>query len=133
MAREWQQRKMKNYVMPDAVYYQSIWAVRDLERMEKRLREIASYDISTKQCVVMESREPYEIFKPTEKIALENAILKERISAIKNALSIVPKDYRSYVLSNIIFQNSGYAFPDKIWRIWKQKFLFNVAKNLSLM
>ena len=40
MSREWQQTRFKEFVMPDAVYYQSIWAVRDLRRMENRIREI---------------------------------------------------------------------------------------------
>ena len=40
MSREWQQTRFKEFVMPDAVYYQSIWAVRDLQRMENRLHEI---------------------------------------------------------------------------------------------
>ena len=38
--REWQQTRQREYVMPDAVYYQSIWAVRDLKRMEHRLDEL---------------------------------------------------------------------------------------------
>ena len=40
MSREWQQTKMQEYVMPYAVYYQSLWAVRDLERMEIKIREL---------------------------------------------------------------------------------------------
>lgn len=35
--REWQQTRFKSICMPDAVYYQSIWAVRDLHRMEERV------------------------------------------------------------------------------------------------
>ena len=38
--REWQQTRDSAYVMPYAVYYQSIWAVRDLARMEEKLKEI---------------------------------------------------------------------------------------------
>lgn len=35
MSRQWQQTKYKNLVLPEAVYYQSIWAVRDLQRRRR--------------------------------------------------------------------------------------------------
>ena len=43
--REWQQTKFRDLVLPDAVYYQSIWAVRDLYRMEEQLMNMEQ-DIS---------------------------------------------------------------------------------------
>ena len=39
MSKEWQQTRYKHLVLPKEVYYQSVWAVRDLERMEARLAE----------------------------------------------------------------------------------------------
>ena len=103
MAREWQQTKLREYLMPNAVYYQSLWAVRD------------------------------SVSKPVEAKAMEILLLQERVNAIKRALATVPKEYRRYILSNIIMQNPGTTFPNNTWRQWKQRFLFDVAKNLSLM
>ena len=40
MPREWQQKRYKQFVLPDAVYFQCVWAVRDLYRMEKRIEEL---------------------------------------------------------------------------------------------
>lgn len=42
MAREWQQTKLREYLMPNAVYYQSLWAVRDIQRMEMRINELSA-------------------------------------------------------------------------------------------
>ncbi len=133
MAREWQQTKMKEYLMPDAVYYQCIWAVRDLDRMEKRARELKQTFRSEKSSMLCESKVCYDISKPTERDAVELIILEERIEAIKAALSIVPDKYKRYVMSNVVMKNNGTTFPDRVWRVWKQKFLYTVAKNLSLM
>lgn len=135
MAREWQQTKMKDYLMPDTVYYQSIWAVRDLERMENRIKELkASVDDDATSSFVMESYlQDGNVAKPSEAKAMELVILEERVSLIKDAMNIIPENYKRYVLSNIILKNSGVSFPNKLWRVWKQKFLFNVAKNLSIM
>lgn len=133
--REWQQTKFKNLVLPDAVYYQSIWAVRDLYRMEEQLelinQEIDSGAIHTTS-VVSDVRSDYDRYKPTEEKALEKASLEKRINAINDALETVPLAYRQFILDNIILQKAYKCFPNKFWRIWKQRFIYNVAKNLSL-
>ena len=74
-----------------------------------------------------------EISRPTEKYALEKVLLENRISAIRSALEIVPDSFRGLVLSNIIMQTSGRDFPNKMWKYWKQRFLYGVAKNLQLL
>ena len=87
MSREWQQTRFKEFVMPDAVYYQSIWAVRDLRRMENRIREIdrdvsPSYDGS----LVSDRCRDFSSKRPTEKKAMEKILLQTRIKAIQRAL-----------------------------------------------
>lgn len=132
MCREWQQTKYKEYVMPDAVYYQTLWAVRDLIRMEDRLKEIyvvKKYNADR----VCETSKDYGDVRPTEKVAMERLVLEERIRAIRRALSEVPESCRPYILSNIILKNSGKNFADGTWKFWKQRFLFHVAHNLSLI
>ncbi|MDD6042850.1 MAG: hypothetical protein PUB87_03745 [Eubacteriaceae bacterium] len=135
MSREWQQTRFKEYLMPDAVYYQSIWAVRDLVRMEERLDELSNNkDLSVNSySVVMDGGNINTISRPTEDYAVEMVLLEDRISAIRTALDVVPDEYRSFILSNIILQNSGKNFPDKIWKYWKQRFLYGVAHNLKLL
>lgn len=133
MAREWQQTKLIGYTMPDTVYYQSIWAVRDLHRMELRFQELAQIDVKGKVSFVSDGRRSYELSKPTEKTALERLVLEERIAGIKNALALVPEPYRNIVLGNITQKVKPEGKSEKIWRIWKQRFLYHVAINLSIM
>ena len=135
MSREWQQTRFAEYVMPDAVYYQTIWAVRYLVRMESRLEELnEDRDLSVhSHSLVMDGGATTEISRPTEKYALEKVLLENRISAIRSALEIVPDSFRGLVLSNIIMQTSGRDFPNKMWKYWKQRFLYGVAKNLQLL
>ena len=129
MSREWQQTKYKEYVMPDAVYYQSVWAVRDLERMENRLAELEQEEIAGGRSIVSDRTSNFVLYRPTEEKAVERAVLRERIRGIHAALSMVPEEYRSFILSNLILKNTGKAFPNKLWRYWKQRFLYTVAKN----
>ena len=134
--REWQQTKFKELVMPDAVYYQTIWAVRDLKRMEEELREIEN-DINTgsvpSTSIVSDGNRMYSVSRPTEFKAVQKVQLEKRVEAIRGALETVPLAYRQFILDNITKQKSYECFPNKLWRIWKQRFLFNVAKNLELM
>ena len=135
MSREWQQTRFKEFVMPDAVYYQSIWAVRDLERMQGRIAELRDEveHGSFGGSVVNDRRPDYATVRPTEKKAIEKAVLEARVKAINSAMEMVPERYRPYVVANVIMKKSGKDFPNKLWRVWKQRFLFNVAKNLSLI
>ena len=134
--REWQQTKYKNLIMPDAVYYQSVWAVRDLYRMEQQLeiikKDIDSGDAHTTS-VVSDVKSSYETRKPTEEKALQKVALEKRIKAINDAIDSVPLAYRQFILDNIILQKGYNSFPNKFWRIWKQRFLYSVARNLRLI
>ena len=136
LSREWQQTRFKKYVLPDAVYYQSLWAVRDLERMEERIKELSDTRDAMERSgsLVQEPGISYGIRRtPTENAAIERAMLEERVRGIHAAISHIPDGYRSYVLSNIIMKNSGKTFPNKVWRIWKQRFLYDVAVNLAIL
>ena len=136
LSREWQQTRFKKYVLPDAVYYQSLWAVRDLERMEERIKELSDTRDAMERSgsLVQEPGISYGIRRaPTENAAIERAMLEERVRGIHAAISHIPDGYRYYVLSNIIMKNSGKTFPNKVWRIWKQRFLYDVAVNLAIL
>ena len=134
MTREWQQTKCKGFVMPDAVYYQSIWAVRDLERMEARFAELEEAEnLIGGKSILSDRTNNFVLYRPTENFALEKAVLKSRIEGIRDALETVPPEFRSFILSNLIFKTSGKNYPDKNWRYWKQRFLYAVAKNLSMI
>lgn len=136
MAREWQQTNVKAYVLPDTVYYQTLWAVRDLERMEERIVELEEdIEVGLKgHNSFNETKVNYNYSKPTEDVAIAKASLEERTRAIKEALSIVPEIYKQYVMNSVINKISpGKKYPDNIWKIWKQRFLYTVALNLNMI
>ena len=135
VSREWQQRRLKEYVLPDAVYYQTVWAVRDLERMEKRIKELdreirAGHNSNS---IVCEGKRNYSVMRPTESRAVEKVLLEGRVKAIRNALNMVPESYRGFIMDNIVYRTKAKGYASKIWRIWKQRFLYQVARNLSLI
>ena len=108
--REWQQTKFKNLVMPDAVYYQSIWAVRDLYRMEDQIKLI-DQDINMGDVIstgiVSEDTNAYNVSNPTEDIIVQKSTLERRVKAIREALETVPLAYRQFILDNYLPDVSG--------------------------
>lgn len=136
MAREWQQTKMTEYVLPDPVYYQCLWAIRDLERLENKLSELEE-DIKAGvkgKAYVNEGRRDYCDVKPTEINAIEKVNLERRINSIKKAFAGVPDSYKGYVMDSILNKVSPKKrYPDNIWKIWKQRFVYSVAVNLNLI
>ncbi len=133
MAREWQQTKLADYVMPNEVYYQSIWAVRDFERMTGRLKELRAEEDGLPPETVKEPVLSYASGAEKESRETERQILERRVTGIRQALMMVPREYRSYVISNIVMKNPGSTFPNRMWRIWKQRFLYYVARNLMII
>lgn len=136
MAREWQQTKYAEYVLPDAVYYQVLWAVRDLERLEKELEELKDTrgDVNGNPMAVGENHHSYMVSSKTENKAIRILLLDRRINQIEDAFDIVPEKYKGYVINSIINKVAPKkGFPDNIWKIWKQRFLYQVAKNFELV
>ncbi|MGC2872254.1 hypothetical protein ACPW7J_06025 [Ihubacter sp. rT4E-8] len=133
MSREWQQKRYKQFVLPDAVYFQCIWAVRDLYRMEQRIEDLQVALDSENTNSVSDCGFCYggdSACNQTEKAELD--ALKQRTSAIREALDVVPEEYRSRILSNIILRTSSSTYPGKMWKYWKQRFLYIVAKKLAM-
>lgn len=111
MTREWQQTKYKSYVMPKEVYYQAIWAIRDLDRMENRLEELSFLDDDSCQ---------------------EKLILSDRVENIYNAFDTVPNKYHECIMNDIEKKDMNIPDKGKMWKYWKQRFVYGVAKNLQM-
>lgn len=139
MSREWQQKRYRQFVLPEAVYFQCIWAVRDLHRMEKRIEELERN--------AARREDPYDgghgvsdqgIYYGggipcAENPQWELRVLKNRVAMIYQALSFVPEEYRENILSNIIDRVAMKTYPGKMWRYWKQRFLYILAKKFAMI
>jgi len=97
----------ESYLLPEPVYAQCVWIVRDIDR----LRDVAK----------------------SEYDAPDVLIARKRIAAYNKAIRVVPREYREGILRNI----SDRVKPDmtasvSTWHRWKIKFLYALARNLAL-
>ncbi len=92
--KDYQQRRLKSYVLPEPVYRQALWAVKDLRRM-KNQKEILEEMITQGMSADTEKINTGQgaMADRTGKQAVQLAQLSMRIEAIEGALEAVPVQY----------------------------------------
>ena len=95
--KDYQQKKLKAYVLPQPVYRQALWAVKDMQRLKTRLAELKA------DAYVLGGRDygmPVSgygtgcLCDSTGSSAIKIAHVEGRIDAIEQALMAVPSEYR---------------------------------------
>lgn len=131
--KDYQQKRMKEFVLPEAVYRQALWAAKDLLRMKNRIKELQGKIDAVSSQIVRESRISGAYSDRTGNMATEMASLSARIKAIEGALVSVPEKYRVGI-ENKLFRGLDFGddYHPNTWRKWQQVYLYNVAVNLGL-
>ena len=127
--RDYQRQKNNKYILPRAVYNQTLWRVRDYYRLKETaddfIMESSSIDglprgsgISDKTASAVEKRERY---------------LKD-VKVIEVELKSIPDEYQKGIWNSVMF---GAAYPNDADRTtysrYKSKFIFGVANRFGLI
>lgn len=132
---DYQQRRMTDYVLPQAVYRQALYAVKDLNRLKRKLTYLEE------SACLLEGREikivttgKGKVTDFTAKIAVDLATLKMRIGAIEEAFLSVPAEYRGAIRDKLQF-DVPYSEDHSIntWKKWQQVLIYHVADNLKII
>ena len=130
---EYQQKKMKSYLLPEAVYRQALWAVKDLPRMREKLMELEQSIDRLPQIYTGQPRCSGIHADLTAARAGQMASLAMRIRIIEDSLKIVPEKYQDGILDKVAY---GVPYPDlhhsNTWKRGQQVFLYQVAVGLQL-
>ncbi|MBR2674503.1 MAG: hypothetical protein IKE52_03490 [Mogibacterium sp.] len=113
--------------LPKAVYYQCMWIVKDIDRLQ-RLDAVKNHGRMESEYIIYED-ENCQSFRDEVLSHAEWELL-----CIKNALAIVPEEYRIETIEGIV---SG-SFPrgvahENTWKKWRRIFIGELAKNLNLI
>lgn len=131
----YQQKRMKAFLLPEAVYRQALWAVKDVPRMKQVLQEkkgregdLVAIDFSVPRA--FENKEGSSI---TERRAVQTVNLSMKIDAIESAFDKIPVKYREGIRGKLM---EGIPYSDQFhgntWKKWQQMYVFYVAENLGL-
>ena len=126
---------MKDFVLPEAVYRQALWAVRDVGRLKEKLAAEGDgpagpyADAAARQ---IKSGKAKRQADPTARAGGDRAEIALRIENIERALTCVPAEYRESVRARAFDGSDGGQIEEAVWKKWRQIFIYNVAVNLGL-
>ncbi|MBR6529569.1 MAG: hypothetical protein IKT62_05985 [Firmicutes bacterium] len=135
MNREYQSKKLKEYVLPETVYRQALWAVKDVARLKEELNKaIENIDNIHSPNFFNESIGKGIYSDTTAKKADRLITITNRIDSIEAALFSVPEKYRQGLRNKLMEGGSfGDQFHPNTWKKWQQVYIYHVAKNLGLI
>lgn len=129
--RDYQRHKNNKYQLPNAVYHQTLWIIRDYERVVEKM-----------EAIIVESPSPADgmprggsngMGEVIRKVEKREAYLR-KTTAIEKAMDRIPEEYRKGIYENITQHK---AYPQDADRSTyarnKSKFIYHVAEYLELI
>lgn len=128
--RDYQREKNNMHRLPNAVYKQALWQIRDYYRMKEELQDILDESPSPPDGMPHGSG----IGKPVEAVVIRREKYADKVRAIEKALDLVPEEYQAGVWKAVQFSA---PYPDDAHRntygIWKARFVYAVADYLGIV
>jgi len=125
------QRKRGKYTLPREVYLQTLWQIRDYDRLCQKYAE-----------TVTESPAPSDgtprakgiTSDPTYQKAVKLEHIGRVILAIETARDMVPEEYRPGVWASVMYREPYPIDADRTtYGRWKSKFVYTVAEKLNFI
>ncbi len=134
--KDYQKTKDNIYLLPQTVYRQALYAIKDLDRLRGKLFYLEEVSSSLK------SIDPSELFfcggsvsDVTGDLASEMAQTETRIRAIEKAFRKIPEKYRRGIEDKLIYDvpydESQHCI--NTWKKWQQVLIYHVATNLQIL
>ena len=128
--RDYQRTKGK-YILPDAVYHQVLWQIRDYYRLKTEAEAIIE-ETGGIMGDGMPHGSPKDdgIFRKVER----RMALLSLVEMVDAEMAMIPKEYQQGVWRNILYRT---AFPQDADRTtyarYKSRMIFNIAKRQGLV
>ena len=124
------------FTLPQTVYKQAYYAVKDLDRLYSRRAELmervasigsVNYNFYDQSCAMIVSDN-------TAGYGISLAVVDERIDAIERAFESIPLRYREGIKDKLVYEVPYAADSCKnTWKKWQQILIYYVAYNLNLI
>jgi hypothetical protein len=125
------QRKRGKYTLPHEVYLQTLWQIRDYDRLCKKYAETVTESPALSDGM---PRAKGITSDPTYQKAVKLEHIGRVILAIETSLDIVPEEYRAGVWASVIHNKPYPINADRTtYGRWKSKFVYTVAEKLNFI
>lgn len=127
--RDYQAHKSK-YLLPYEVYHQTLWTIRDYDRMKAEAEAILEESPPPPDGQPKGTKTGDEVF--SKAMRREEYVRKTR--AIEAALEVVPEEYRLGVWRNVTEWKRYPLDADRTtYGRWKSRFIFEAANRLGIV
>lgn len=125
--RDYQRQKNNRYILPNAVYHQTIWVIRDYDRMCSELHDILVESPDPPDGMPRGSNTGDETYTKAKR----REELRDKVSAIEDALELIPEEYRKGIWRNIQ-ENRPFPSARSTYGYWKTIFVYEIAKKIQI-
>jgi len=129
--RNYQRKKKNPYLLPHNAYMQTLYLIRDYERLKEEYSRLLS---DTPLPMDGQPKGKGGIGRPVENKAIMLSSLSTKTDAVERAILAVPECYRKGVWENVMY---GWRYPIgadvRTWQTYKQRFIYGVAKGLGIV
>lgn len=132
MSRDYQRKINNRYKLPKAIYHQTLWIIRDYERIKRELENSLTCSNSSSDI---------NFFIKTNYVGnpvLNKVIKRDRyinyVTIIEKSLDIIPSEYQKGVWDNITKYKAYPLDADRsTYGRYKSKFIHEVAERFDLI
>ncbi len=127
--KDYQPKNTSKYWLPKAVYYQTLYAARDYDRLREEYTQLL-HETHTRSDGQPRGTKRSD---PTEKTVERLEETSNKLAAIEGALRGIPDEYRAGVFDNVRYQ-TPYPFTASraTWTRWRRYFICVLAYRLHL-
>lgn len=132
MGRDYQRKINNKYKLPRAIYHQTLWIIRDYDRMKKQLEETlnsSSYSSDVNRFIKTNF-----VSDPVLNKVIKREKYIKYVTIIENSLNVIPTEYQRGVWDNITKYKAYPLDADRsTYGRYKSKFIHEVAERFDLI
>lgn len=126
MAKTYQPHKNNKYWLPNHLYMQTLYLIRDYDRLQREYQDMI--DETAKSDGQPRASGPGD---PTAKRAIRMESTAEKVRAVEQSSKMVPEEYRNHVMANVMYGSPYPGTADKrTWSRHRCRFIFFVAEKM---
>lgn len=132
LSRDYQRKINNRYKLPKAIYHQTLWIIRDYERVKRQLENALNCSNSNKDInsFIQTNR--------TSNPILNEVIKRDKyfnyVKIIEKSLNVIPTEYQKGVWDNITKYKAYPLNADRsTYGRYKSKFIHEVAERFDLI
>lgn len=132
MSRDYQRKINNKYKLPRAIYHQTLWIIRDYERIKRQLENILNCSNSNSD--INSYIQTNHVGNPVLNEVIKRDKYFNYVKIIEESLNVIPTEYQKGVWDNVTKYKAYPLDADRsTYGRYKSKFIHEVAERFDLI